>query len=56
MRRKQVEFAFDGEPYEVFLMRKRGWRPSDFALVSNRVLQEMLAADRLEAERSSRQH
>jgi len=35
-------------------MRKRGWKPSDFDEVPNKTILQMLAADRLESERSNR--
>jgi hypothetical protein len=35
-------------------MRKRGWKLGDFEKTPNRIILQMLAADRLEAERANR--
>lgn len=49
-----MRFAKDGEPFEIHLMREYGWLPWDIDRLDNRVFLELLAAERLAAERSNR--
>ena len=48
-----MEFARDGEPLDVWLMRKLGWTYEQVLTTPNHIVLEILAAQRLENERKS---